>query len=109
MIDVLHHTDNARQLLAEARRVARRAIVIKDHTLEGFGAGATLRWMDRVGNRRHGVDLPFNYWRRDEWNRAFRDLNLDVESWNARLGIYPWFARPLLERSLHFLSVCRPK
>ena len=61
LIDVLHHTENPRQLLAEASRAARRSIIIKDHLLEGVGARATLAWMDGVGNRRHGVSLPYNY------------------------------------------------
>ena len=60
-----------RQLLREAVRVARRGLLIKDHTLTGFLAGPTLRLMDRVGNQRHGVALPYNYWTQQQWLRNF--------------------------------------
>ena len=40
-IDVLHHTDDPMVLLREAKRVARRAIVLKDHTADGALADLT--------------------------------------------------------------------
>ena len=61
-IDVLHHTDNPSTLLAEARRVARQVVILKDHCRDGFLAGPTLRFMDWVGNARHGVVLPYIVW-----------------------------------------------
>ena len=49
-------------LLRETVRVARQVIVIKDHLLKGAFAYSTLRLMDWVGNARHDVALPYNYW-----------------------------------------------
>ncbi len=60
-VDVLHHTDEPETLLREARRVARHGVVHKDHTRDGVLAGATLRFMDWVGNAPHGIPLPYNY------------------------------------------------
>ena len=108
-VDVLHHTDDPLRVLREARRVAARAIVIKDHTLEGLAAGPTLRFMDRVGNARHGVALPYNYWRKARWLAAFEELGLEIEQWDDNLGLYPWPASWVFERSLHFLGVVAPK
>jgi ubiquinone/menaquinone biosynthesis C-methylase UbiE len=45
-VDVLHHTDDPIALLFEAQRVAAKAIVIKDHRLNGLLARPTLRFMD---------------------------------------------------------------
>lgn len=102
--DVLHHTDAPDILLAEGRRVARRSILVKDHTRDGLLAHATLRFMDEVGNARHGVRLPHNYLSGDEWRQLFRTLDLSVLRWESRLGLYPAFARPFFERSLHFVA-----
>ena len=103
-VDVLHHTDDPMVLLTEATRVARRGLLIKDHTLEGFLAGPTLRFMDTVSNARFGVALPYNYWRHSQWLEAFRKLGLSVESWKKNLNLYPAPADRIFGRSLHFIG-----
>lgn len=105
MVDVVHHAEDPGALLAEASRVARRAIVIKDHLREGFLAGPTLRLMDYVGNAHHGVRLPYNYWTRRQWDAALQGLGLRILSWNDALGLYPAAADWLFGRGLHFLAV----
>ena len=105
VIDVLHHTEEPGTLLLEAARVARWGVVIKDHLLRGPFARATLRFMDRVGNRRYGVALPHNYWTSEQWAREFEDQGLAVERWDGRLGLYPWPATLLFDRALHFIAV----
>jgi SAM-dependent methyltransferase len=104
LVDVLHHTDDPAAALAEVARVAPGAVVLKDHTLNGPLAGPTLRLMDYVGNARHGVRLPYNYWPRARWHQAFADLGLRVESWTAELGLYPPPLSWLFGRSLHFVA-----
>jgi SAM-dependent methyltransferase len=103
-MDVLHHLSDPLPLLREAIRVARSELVIKDHTLRGFLAGPTLRWMDRVSNTRHGIELPYNYWTQEQWLRTFADLGLSIRSWNDNLKLYPWPASWLFGRSLHFAA-----
>jgi SAM-dependent methyltransferase len=102
-VDVLHHTEDPMRLLREAVRVARRTIVIKDHPLDGFLAGPTLHFMDWVANKRYGIALPHNYWRRQQWFEAFDMLGLRVTVWKTKLGLY----RPagwLFGRELHFVA-----
>lgn len=103
-VDALHHTEDPEILLREAARVARRWIVLKDHTKDGFLAGATLRFMDWVGNAHHGVALPYNYWRARQWRECFERLGLKVDRWQARLGLYPFPAALVFGRGLHFIA-----
>ena len=103
-VDVLHHTDDPKLLLSEAKRVAAKAILIKDHRLNGFLARPTLRIMDWVSNAPHGVVLPYNYWSHQRWQEAFSSLNLSVGFWKQDLQLYPNPANLLFGRSLHFIS-----
>jgi SAM-dependent methyltransferase len=103
-VDVLHHTDDPTVLIREAARVARRCIILKDHTRDGFLAGPTLAFMDWVGNAHHGVALPYNYWPRKRWLAMAAELGLTIEQWVDRLELYPWWGRWLFERKLHFVA-----
>ena len=108
IVDVLHHTDDPVVVLKEAARVARKGVVIKDHLLEGFLAGPTLRFMDWVGNRGHNVVLPYNYLSRREWQNGFAASRLTVQSNQERLGLYPAPFSWLFDRSLHFVALLEP-
>lgn len=103
-VDVLHHAEDPLGLLREAVRVARSALVIKDHLRAGLAAGATLRFMDWVGNAGYGVSLPYDYWSAAQWARARAELELCTEEERHDLGLYPWWADWLFGRSLHFVA-----
>jgi SAM-dependent methyltransferase len=107
LIDVLHHTDDPMVLLSEAVRVARQVILIKDHLLQGMLGYSTLRLMDWVGNARHNVALPYNYWTPAQWHGAFDKLGLVVSSWESNLGLYPFPVDLIFGRSLHFVAALR--
>lgn len=104
LIDVLHHADSPQGLLEEAKRVARDVIVIKDHISESRLDDAVLRLMDWAGNVHHGVSLPYRYWSREQWQKVFSELDLVAQSWDTRLGLYPWPLSWVFERSLHFIA-----
>lgn len=104
-VDVLHHTDDPLTLLREAVRVSRRWIIIKDHTRTGWAAGATLRFMDWVGNARYGVALPYNYWTATQWQAAWAELNLQPVRSVTALELYPWWANWIFGRQLHFVTL----
>lgn len=108
-VDVLHHTNNAEALLAEAKRVARQLVVIKDHTAEGSFGFQVLRLMDWVGNAHYGVALPYNYWPKRKWELTFDKLGLEIRSWRSRLGLYPFPASLIFERGLHFIAALKAR
>ena len=107
-VDVLHHTDDPAALLAEAKRVARGAIVIKDHTMDGPFAYQRLRFMDWVGNAPHGVVLPYNYWTEQGWRNAFKGLGLAIVQWRSEIPLYPFPASFVFGRGLHFVAKLAP-
>lgn len=107
LIDVVHHASDPRHLLAEARRVAAQGLLIKDHVMQGALARPTLRLMDWVGNKRHGVHLPYNYWTSAQWDEVVAETGLTVATWHRRLGLYPAPFQPIFDRSLHFVASLR--
>ena len=107
-VDVLHHTMDPMTLLREAVRVARKAVIIKDHICSGLLDDLTLRLMDQVGNARHGVALPYNYWSQQRWFEAVDTLGLRITTWEKDLGLYPCPACWVFDRSLHFISRLEP-
>ncbi|RPI54218.1 MAG: class I SAM-dependent methyltransferase [Acidobacteria bacterium] len=104
MVDVLHHAADPMRLLREARRVARQAIIIKDHRLSKTGARAILTFMDWVGNRPQGVSLPYNYWTAERWQEAWSRLDLAPTYYETSLSLYPPPASWVFEAGLHFVA-----
>ena len=104
-VDVLHHTQDPVALLAEARRVTRRYILLKDHFRTGAIGNLTLRLMDWFGNAHHGVVLPYNYLSESEWTQTYKNVGLDLVQLRRELGLYPFPADLLFGRGLHFLAL----
>ena len=103
-VDVLHHTDDAGRLIREAARVARKAVLIKDHLSETPIDHATLRFMDWVGNAPHGVVLPYNYASCAQWNKWFQEAGLGVETFEKDIPLYPVPFNLIFGRGLHFVA-----
>jgi len=103
LVDVLHHTSDVAVLLREAARVSRGYVLLKDHLSENALDHATLRFMDWVGNRPHGVTLTYNYQSRAQWDAHFAECGLVTESLTTDLALYPALFSALVGRKLHFV------
>jgi SAM-dependent methyltransferase len=108
-VDVLHHTDDAAVLVKEAARVAKRAVVLKDHLSENALDHTTLKVMDWVGNAPHGVVLPYNYLSRARWEEIFDAAGLTVDRFETSVPLYPWPASAVFGRGLHFVARLTPR
>jgi SAM-dependent methyltransferase len=104
-VDVLHHTLEPEALLSEARRVSRRFLLIKDHVSENWLDFKTLQLMDWVGNRPHGVVLPYNYKSRRQWDAYFSDAGFKVCDWQDDVPLYPFPFSAFFGRKLHFVAL----
>lgn len=100
LIDVLHHTTDPERLLLEAKRVAKRWVIVKDHLCESTFDASVLWLMDWIGNARHGVRLPHSYWPRRRWLETFSVLDMPIDSWET--GLYP--VTTLFGLHLHFIA-----
>jgi SAM-dependent methyltransferase len=103
-VDVLHHTSDVMQLLREATRVSRSHILLKDHLSESSLDHATLRAMDWVGNRPHGVTLTHNYQSLSQWKQHFAACGLQSREFSTALPLYPFPFSQLFCRKLHFVT-----
>ena len=106
-VDVLHHTPDPAILLREAARVSRSFVLLKDHLDENIFDDVTLRFMDWVGNRPHGVVLTYNYQSRRQWAEYFSRCGLAVTTWTTRVPLYPPPVSLVAGRGLHFVSLLR--
>lgn len=61
LADVLHHSEEPTTLLAEALRVAARAVIVKDHFAFGAISRGILRVLDEVGNASQSVLVRGTY------------------------------------------------
>jgi SAM-dependent methyltransferase len=107
-IDVLHHTEDPRDLLREAARVARQYVIIKDHRSETRLDHLTLSAMDWIGNAPHGVVLPYNYQSAKQWNDLFDDAHLSVDTTTTDVPLYVFPLNVVFGRKLHILTRLRP-
>jgi SAM-dependent methyltransferase len=104
-VDVLHHTTNVERLLTQAKRIARKGIVMKDHYCESRLDYYTLAFMDRVGNPQYGIPLPNNYKSVSEWRELFGRLGVHEIRTVTDLGLYPVPFNLIFGRGLHFVSI----
>jgi SAM-dependent methyltransferase len=105
LVDVLHHTDDISAMLAEAKRVTRKYILLKDHLCENRFQFEILKFMDWVGNRPQGVRLPNNYQSQKQWNDLFALSLLKVVDQTERVPLYTIALSWIFGRKLHFIAL----
>jgi ubiquinone/menaquinone biosynthesis C-methylase UbiE len=105
LINVLHHTDDPFVTLMEANRVARRAVVLKDHYANNRFDYYNLVAMETVGNAFSGIHQPYRFLSEKEWDQLFRRAKLRQEKLLTRFVSYNRFFDLFLGRNLHFVAL----
>jgi ubiquinone/menaquinone biosynthesis C-methylase UbiE len=106
-IDVLHHCDDPVAVLKECARVSKQFVIIKDHVSDSHYDENILKFMDWVGNRAHGVILPYNYLSTSVWRSAFAEAGLKSVKQINQLKLYPMLFDIIFGGSLHCLHLLR--
>jgi SAM-dependent methyltransferase len=106
-VDVLHHSRDPLGVIRDAARVSRGFVVIKDHAAETAFDHRTLQFMDWVGNRYHGVELPYGFLSRAQWLGLYRAAGLEPVKVDENIPLYPFPFSAAFGRQLHFITVLR--
>ena len=108
IVDVLHHTPDPMVILREARRVARKGIIIKDHNCNSQLRRRIMTVTDTLGNWQFGVALLFNFWPTARWQEAWGELGLTLESYTTEVGLYPGIRGWIFAKDMDFIALLRP-
>lgn len=110
IVDVLHHCEDPRAVLAEALRVVRPggAVVVKDHVRRGRWGNFVLLTMDKSSN--YGVHelAAGKYLSADEWDALVVDVGGRTEQkvWPFKIHGLPW--KLVAPSSYHLLLRIQP-
>ncbi len=107
LVDVLHHEEEFEKLLKEASRVSKKYVLIKDHIYKSRIDFQTLKLMDWIGNRAHGVKLVYNYKRKDEWMNYISSNDLKIEKILDKLKIHNFPLSMVFGEDLHFVALLK--
>jgi len=103
--DVLHHDQDPVGMLREYRRVARRAVVVKDHLVEGRIDYVRVCILDWAANLPHGVRCLYDYWSLEEWHDMFDEEGLSVSELCPSMNLYHPVPNLIFGGRIHFLAL----
>jgi SAM-dependent methyltransferase len=105
-IDTLHHVKDVAHLLAEAKRITKKYIVIKDHKYLTAWQLKLLKIQDWFGNVNTGCPLTYNFLRYNEWQSIFASLKLRAVRSEESIDFkYPFPFNTLYPNCLHFICL----
>ncbi|MDZ7842851.1 MAG: methyltransferase domain-containing protein [Gammaproteobacteria bacterium] len=101
LADVLHHADDPRGLLAEACRVARRHVIVKDHKCESRIDYWLVCAMDWGANHPHDVKCLYDYPSLAKWREMVLETGMSIAYEQDRVTLYAravhWVFPPRLQ------------
>lgn len=105
--DVLHHAEAPETLLAEALRVAKQAVVVKDHFAFGPVSRRLLLAMDLAANGFYDIAVRGTYLDPPAWLRLFEDVGATIERLEWPLHVHAPVLRLIAPSELQFAARLR--
>lgn len=105
LADVLHHATEPEVLIRQCVRVARRALILKDHRLHGILGQQRLSFIDWAANSSYGIRCLYRYGRLEDFAAMYRRHRLEVEYELPSLNLYPPVYNLLFGRKLQYFAV----
>ncbi len=109
LVDVLHHTNDIKTVMLESVSKTNQYVIIKDHIYRNKLDFSILRFMDWIGNAPHGVEIIYNFQKEKFWMDLFKELNLEIVSFENKINLYPWMFNWIFGRKLHFVAILKRK
>ena len=79
ILQTLHHCTDQIRVLKEAKRVSRKRIIIMEDIYNNFFEKMITFMHDYISNKRKGVDCPYYFHNKAEWQAIFKKLGLKIE------------------------------
>ena len=108
LADVLHHEKDPGRLLREARRVARKRVIVKDHKTGSLLAWPRIAFLDWGANAGYGVPCLFRYPSLEGWREIFGQCGLSILEERTSLNLYPPVLNRIFGKRLQYLAVLSP-
>lgn len=105
LADVVHHEARPLELLRECRRVARRAVLLKDHWHRSGPEFLRVCALDWAANYAAGVPCLYRYGTPDSWRALIADAGFGLRSIESPLHLYRQPFEWVFGGRLHFFAV----
>ena len=107
LADVLHHVEEADDLLSECARVARRLLIVKDHRIDAPLGRTRVSVLDWLANRPYRIDCLYHYRTLAQWHEWFDSHGLTMEKEHLSMRLYPTGYNLLFAGPLQYMAVLR--
>lgn len=78
ILQTLHHCSDQIQVLKEAKRVSKKTIIIMEDVYNNYFEKMMTFLHDYISNKRKGVDCPYYFHNKKEWQEIFSKLGLKI-------------------------------
>ena len=79
ILQTLHHCTDQIQVLKEAKRVSKKRMIIMEDVYDNKFEKLMTFMHDYISNKRKGVDCPYYFHNKQEWEKIFKNLKLKIE------------------------------